>query len=108
MKKSVTGAYNKRVTLLYPNGTYNDNNEPNYSPGATVWAAFDVRAPGGRVIQVSNMEAPQQTRWIKIRYISGIKHDWRVRYGTEVYDINQPPIDMGMQHRELYLELRTV
>lgn len=108
MKRSVTGAYNKRVTLLYPNGTLNENKEPNYSSGATVWATFDVRPPGGRVIQVNNMEAPQQTRWIKIRYRSGIDHTWRVRYGSEVFDINQPPIDMGMMHRELYLELKKV
>jgi len=108
MRRSITGAYNKRITLLYPNGTLNNNNEPNYSTGATVWAAFDVKPPKGYMVQVNNLEVPQQTRWIKIRYMPGIKHDWRVRYGNEIYEIMQPPIDAGMKHRELYLELRLV
>jgi SPP1 family predicted phage head-tail adaptor len=107
MKKDPTGAYNKRITLLFPNGSTDPNTgEPNYSPGATIWSAWDVKPPSGRVIQVNNMETPLQTRWIKIRYTTGITADWRIKYVNDIYDINQPPIDMGLQHREIYLELR--
>jgi head-tail adaptor len=116
---SKVGVYDRKVTLMYSSGAVNaSTGEPIYSTGATVWAAWDVKPPSGRTIQVQNMENAVSTRWIKIRYISGIDSSWRVKYGTkkdsdgtivpQLYEINQPPIDLNMQHRELYLELNAM
>jgi head-tail adaptor len=100
--RSKTGEYDKRVTLLMPLA-----GSDGYTPGATLWAAWDVKPPKGREIQVNNMEAAEQTRWIKIRYISGITSAWGVRYDVD-YELASPPIDFEMAHRELYLELKVM
>jgi head-tail adaptor len=97
-----SGIYTKRVTLLMPLA-----NSDGHTPGATVWAAWDVKPPKGREMQVNNLEAVEQTRWIKIRYVSGITSAWGVRYGID-YELASPPIDIGMAHRELYLELKVM
>ncbi len=110
MKKDPTGIYNKRVTLQFPSGTTIKDGieETNYVDGATVWAAFDVRPPRGKEIQVGQADHGVSTRWIKIRFIEGINADWRVKYGTTTFKIISPPIDEGMRHRELYLEIEVV
>jgi head-tail adaptor len=99
--RSRTGQYDKRITLLVPVA-----NSDSHIPGATVWAAFDVKPPRGREIQVNDMKAAEQTRWIKIRYLAGITSAWGVRYGTTDFELASPPIDYEMAHRELYLELK--
>jgi SPP1 family predicted phage head-tail adaptor len=110
MKKDPTGQYNRRVTLMYPSGTIivDGVEVPNYVPGATVWAAFDVRPPKGRQISVAEADHAISTRWAKIRYIDGIDSTWRVRYNTTIFEIVSPPLDEGMRHRELFLELEVV
>lgn len=110
MKKDQTGLLNKRITLLFPSGTVivDGIEVTNYLPGATVWAAFDVRSPKGRQVYVAETDHGIATRWIKIRYIDDIDSTWRVRYGTTVFEIVSPPLDEGMRHRALYLELEVV
>jgi SPP1 family predicted phage head-tail adaptor len=110
MKKDPTGAYAKRVTLQFPSGTVivDGREKTNYVPGTTVWAAPDVRPPRGRQINVAEAEHAVSTRWWKIRYVDGIDATWRVKYGTTTFEIVSPPLDEGMKHRELYLELEAV
>jgi SPP1 family predicted phage head-tail adaptor len=110
MKKDPTGQYNKRVTLLFPSGTtvVDGVEVANYLTGATVWASFDVKTPKGRQVYVAEADHGIATRWIKIRYVDGVDSTWRVRYRTTVFKIVSPPLDEGMQHRELYLELEVV
>jgi head-tail adaptor len=100
--KSKTGQYDKRVTLRIPLP-----NSDGRIDGAAVWAAWDVKPPKGREIQVQDMSAAEQTRWIKIRYVPGITSAWGIRYDQE-YDIASPPIDFEMAHRELYIELKVM
>jgi SPP1 family predicted phage head-tail adaptor len=108
--KTVTGAYDRRVTLMTPSGTVvvDGMDQTNYSPGATIWAAVDVKPPKGRQLNVAEADHSASTRWIKIRYIAGILSTWRIRYGTTVFKIMSPPIDEGMRHRELYIECEVV
>lgn len=106
-------ARNKRVTLMMPLA-----NSDGHISGTDVWAAWDVKPPKGREIQVNNLEVSEQTRWINIRYVVGITSAWAVRYGTKTnpdgtmvpqdYEIASPPIDVEMAHRELYLELKVI
>lgn len=110
MRKDTTGQYDKRITLLFPSGTtvVDGIEHTNYLPGATVWAAFDVRPPRGRQVYVAEADHGVATRWVKIRYVDGVDSTWRVRYGTTVFEIVSPPLDEGMKHRELYLECEVV
>jgi head-tail adaptor len=109
-------ARNKRITLMMPLA-----NSDSHIPGGTLWAAWDVKPPKGRDIQVNNMEIAEQTRWINVAYNSSTKSitsSWAVRYGTKTnpdgtivpqdYEIASPPIDFEMQHRELYIELKVL
>lgn len=111
MKRDPTGMYDKRITLLFPTGNVSvvDGVEvPNYGTGATIWAAFDVKPPRGKEIQVGQADHAISTIWIKIRYLSELNATWRIKYGTTIYEIISPPIDDGMKHWELYLELKVV
>lgn len=106
-----TGLYNRRITLLYPSGTSSvvDGVEvADYTEGATVWAAWDVRPPKGKEIVVGEADRAIETRWIKIRYIDSIDASWRIRYQKKDYVIVSPPIDERMRHKELYLEIKAV
>jgi SPP1 family predicted phage head-tail adaptor len=110
MKKDLTGVYSKRGTLQFPSGTVivDGVEVTNYIPGATVWAAFDVKPPKGRQVYIAEAEQAISTRWIKIRYVEGVTAKWRFVYGTIKFNIVSPPLDEGMKHRELYLECEVV
>lgn len=113
-KKSKVGQLDRRITLMYQNGTKTvDGVEvPNYVDGATVWAAFDVRPPKGQAFRQAEADHASLTRWIRIRYIEGITSDWRIRYsGTGVnmeFEVVSPPVDEEMRHVWLYLEVKVV
>lgn len=109
-------ARNRRVTLMMPLA-----NSDNYTPAATVWAAWDVKPPKGQERQIDDLKAVEQTRWINIAYSSSSKSitsAWAVRYGTKTnpdgtiqpadYELSSPPIDPGMRHEELYIELKVI
>lgn len=108
--KDPTGMYNRRITLLFPSGTVmKDGVEvPNYVTGATVWSAWDVKPPRGKEIVVGEASHAVDRRWIKIRYNDSIDATWRIKYQNKVYEIVSPPVDEGLKHRELYLEIEAV
>lgn len=114
MKKSKTGRYNKKITLMFQSGTtvVNGIDEPNYVDGTTIWAAFDVRPPKGQAFRQAETDHSSLTRWIEIRYVSGITSDWRIRYSgngvNTIYEIVSPPIDEEMRHIKLFLEIKVV
>jgi SPP1 family predicted phage head-tail adaptor len=106
---------NIQITFQIPNGsTIQDGLEtPVWSEGATTWAAFDVKPPKGRDIYSGQTERTEQTRWIKIRYRTGIEPTWRIKVKVsptecEYFEIVGKPIDPELRHRELYLELKVV
>lgn len=103
-------SYGTKITLQYPDGTETvDGVEvTKYSNGAEVFSDFDVKPPKGRSTYIAQAEQSITTRWIKIRYISGITSKWRVKHGNDAYNILTAPIDEGMRHRELFLELEAV
>lgn len=103
-------AYNKRITLQFPSGsTVIDGIEKtNYVNGATVCAAFDVKPPRGRQLDVAETDHAIATRWIKIKFFNNINSTWRVKYNNITFNIVSPPLDEGMRHIELYLELEVV
>ena len=105
-----TGLYNRRITFLFPSGTVvvDGIEVQNYLPGATVWSAWDVKSPRGKEIIVGEANHSVETRWIKIRYNDSIDATWRIRYQTTVYEIISPPLDEGMKHKEIYLEIKEV
>lgn len=113
-KKTKTGKYDRRITLMYQSGTkiVDGVEVPNYVDGATVWAAFDVRPPKGQAFREAEADHASLTRWIKIRYKAGITSEWRVKYSDNgvntVYEIASPPIDEEMRHVDLYLEIKAV
>lgn len=110
MKRTITGGYRTKITLQFPDGTETVDGveKPKYADGAEVYAAFDVKPPKGRQLYVAQAEQTIATRWVRIRYIVGITSKWRVKLGNTIFNIVSPPLDEGMKHRELYLELEAV
>lgn len=110
MSKDKTGGYNRRVTLQFPSGTIlvDGVDQTNYVTGAELWAAFDVKPPKSRQTFIAQVDVSLATRWIKVRYAEGVTSQWRVKYGTTIFNIVSPPLDDGMKHRELYLECEVV
>jgi SPP1 family predicted phage head-tail adaptor len=109
------GKLNTKITLQYPSGTtvVDGIEKPNYVDGATPWAEFDVKPPRGQEIFAAQAEHSVQTRWIKIRYMRGITSQWRVKVRIsptqdQIYEVIGQPIDLGMKHLELYLQLKAV
>jgi len=102
--------YDTKITFEFPSGSVivNGVEKTNYVSGASVFAAFDVRPPKGRLIFVAETDQSVTSRWIKVRYISSITSKWRVKRGNEVYCIVSSPLDEGLRHKELYIELEVV
>ncbi len=93
---------NKRLTLRTPVTITEDSLEKtNYVDGATVWASV-IPLRGKEFWQAQQTQSESRIKFI-IRYLKGIKKDWKIRFDGIDYDITEEPIDIDMEHR--YLEI---
>lgn len=46
---------------------------------------------------------PELTVRIRLRYRAEVSAEWRVKYGTRIFAIVAPPINVGERNRELHL-----
>lgn len=112
MKRSKTGQYNRKVTLMYPAGSkvVDGVEVANYVDGATVWASINPLK--GRSYFEAQAEHSELNTEIRIRYKPGINSHWRVRYAHDgintIYEVVTPPVDVNMQHKELILYCKVV
>lgn len=68
---------------------------------ATVWAEFMYQA--GREFFAAKQINAALDEIIRIRYLAGITAKMRVRYGTRIFTIVAPPIDVNEKHEEIKL-----
>lgn len=68
---------------------------------ATVWAAIEPLTGNELLRATGQFESVIDTR-IRIRYYPGVKPEWRVKYGTRVFDIKSVA-DLEERHREMEL-----
>lgn len=115
MRKSVTGKYDRRVTLVYPDGTkvVDGIEVPNYVDGATIWVY--IKPLKGKEFFQAQADQSELNVEIGFRYQkdrTGIKASWRIRYTSAgvntVYEIQTPPVDVNMQHREIVTYCKVV
>lgn len=82
------GKLRHRVTLQSNSPTVADSGarSDSWSDEATVWAAAE-NAGGGESLQEDQVQATLGMVW-RIRYYSGVKAGWRVKFGTRYFDVN--------------------
>lgn len=68
---------------------------------ATVWAEF-VSQTGREFFAAKQVNAALEAI-IRIRYIAGVTAKMRVKYGTRVFNLVAPPVDVNEAHVELKL-----
>lgn len=101
------GRLRTRITFLIPTGSVDETGDFVFVDGGSVWAEFDVKPPSGAPYRTDTLEQAQQTRWIRIRP-ANVSVKWRVRCGEQLFEIVSPPIDVGMRHQEMLVELRVI
>lgn len=118
MKKSVTGRYNKKITLQTLSGVIiKDGVEtPNFTDGATVWASCEP-LKGKEFFEAEAAQSEISMRF-RIRYMSGLTaKKTRVKYGAYTDDNGliqnrywniEAIIDANEEHRELQLMAKVV
>lgn len=68
---------------------------------ATVWA--EIRPLRGRDLVAAQQAASEVTARITVRYRTDVRADWRVKHGTDLYDIFAV-VDPAARHEVLELE----
>ena len=92
---------NKRITLQQPTRAADGMGgfTVSWADAATVWAAIWPVSAAERIS--ASKETGEITHRIRIRYRSGIRSSWRIKYGDRYFNIAGPPIDPNMAHRWL-------
>lgn len=98
------GSLRERVTLQSPtesrSAAYADVQKA-WVDVATVWAAFEPLS--GRELLLAQQVSSDINVRFRVRYRADVTAKWRVRYGTRIFQIVQPPIDVGGRRVELHL-----
>lgn len=100
------GKLKQRVTLMRPvEGAKDKYGQPTeeFEPVATVWASVEpIR--GREFFEAQQVNSEITTR-IRIRYrreyAAPEVNEWRIEYDGRTYQIDGPPIDTNMNHRQL-------
>lgn len=97
------GDLRHRITLQSEREIVDEYNTPivGWEDYATVWAAIEPLR-GREYLEAKNV-TPELTVRIRIRYKEGIDHGMRVKYGTRIFNIQSPPIDVEGRHQEMHL-----
>lgn len=96
------GTLRQRVTLQSKSATQNTFGEEviTYTDWATVWGSVEPLR-GREFLEGKQITAEVSTR-IRIRYRSGILPEWRVVFGSVIYDIHSI-IHLKEREREIHL-----
>jgi SPP1 family predicted phage head-tail adaptor len=105
-----SGKLTKRVTFQYqakvPDGMGGFTETWTDVPNSTVWAGiWTTKASEMITPEASTMNI---THRIRIRYRSGIKHDWRIKFGTRYFAIIQGPFNYEEKNEKLDFYCREV
>lgn len=81
------GEMRHKITLQIPTNTANGQGgfDTTWSDGATVWAA--IWPTSAREVVEAMQNGLNVTHRIRIRYLSGLKSFWRVKFGTRYFNI---------------------
>ncbi len=96
------GKLDRRITLLSPVETRDaaGGAVTSWVNVATVWAEFTPQP--GREIQQAGQKIALAAAMFRIRYRSDIGPKWRLMFGSTVYELTAPPVEVG---RHVYLDL---
>lgn len=72
-----------------------------WSTYKTVWARFVTQT--GREFFAAKQVNTALDQLISIRYVSGLNAKMRVKYGSRIFNIIAPPIDVNEAHEEIKL-----
>jgi SPP1 family predicted phage head-tail adaptor len=103
------GVFRHRIDLESPVRTRNDQGETvvsSWNIERTIWARIEPF--GGREYADDRKVTTEQTHRISIRWQPNldIKADWRIAYGSRVFEIDSPPINIDERDRELVFVCR--
>ncbi len=99
-----SGQLRHRITVQQYTETRDD-----FGAVVETWADFAANVPAFvKPVASSDKWTGQQTTQqitheIKMRYLSGVKSEMRVLYGSRVFDISAPPINWQERNMELTL-----
>jgi SPP1 family predicted phage head-tail adaptor len=97
------GRLNKKVTIQQVTETQDGKGGiiPAWATFAPAWAAIEPLA-GKEYLSSKQVNAETSVK-IRIRYLANITSKMRVKYGTRIYEIVSPPIDVREGNREIHL-----
>lgn len=97
------GRLRNYITIQQPTEAEDANGEiiQTWSTFANVWA--EILPLVGKEYWSARQTVAEITGKIRLRYINGITAKMRVLYGSKIYDIEAPPIDVENRHIELIL-----
>lgn len=103
-----TGMLNKQFTLQKPVVTRGDlgSETVTYTTEATVWG--HLRYTSGRENIDTGRVAADSEAIITIRHRRKITADWRLKYGSRIFQIIAPPEDPELRHEWTVLKCREV
>lgn len=98
-----SGKYDKRITIEQLTETRDDIGgvSETWSTVAAVWARFVSQT--GREFFAAKQVNTALDQIISIRYRDGLDAKMRIRYGTRIFSIVAPPIDVNEAHVEIKL-----
>src|SRR5690554_4935398 len=93
-------SYKKTGTGDYGDDIYD------WKTDSTVWA--ELQLGNGREFWEAQKINSEISGLAKIPYQTGIKADMRVKYGSRIFELIGPPVDIGERHVEMELKLKEV
>jgi SPP1 family predicted phage head-tail adaptor len=99
----ITGRLNRRIIIEQSSEAQGTIGEvtPTWTTFTTLWAEF-VSQTGREFVAAKQLNAAMDCM-IRTRYVAGITAKMRVKYGTRIFLIIAPPIDVKEKHTELNL-----
>lgn len=74
----------------------------------TLWRWAEINTKPGREQFEEGKVEPTSPIKITIRYYDGIDATWRVKYGTRIFNIESPPVNVGEKNIMIELYCREV
>lgn len=97
------GKYDRRIVIEQAAETQDEAGGvvQTWSTYKTVWARFVTQT--GREFFAAKQVNTALDQLISIRYVSGLNAKMRVKYGSRIFNIIAPPIDVNEAHEEIKL-----
>lgn len=107
---SGAGDYSRRVAFDQPVTTQGDSGEEvaSFAEAFKTWAEIEPLT-GRELLKAGEIGAEMDTRiatrWSPQKALVNAK--WRIRYGSTIYNIAAPPVDVGMAHTRIEIACKS-